>query len=71
VGLLHPISTRAYHLRLNNPTIPTVLQVDETLILQVGLPHLTSTGAYRLKIATTNGKPPWEMINKDTHEGQS
>jgi hypothetical protein len=46
-------------------------KIDQTLISWVELLHSTSTRAYPLSIATTNGKPPRDRINKDKQEGQS
>jgi hypothetical protein len=51
-------------------TITNLTQEEQTLISQVRL-HSISIVAYPLSIATTNGKPSQDMINKDKQEGQS
>jgi hypothetical protein len=55
-------SIRSY---VNKPTLPTKLKRDQTLISRVKHLHSTSTVVYPLSIATTNGKPPRDRINKN------
>jgi hypothetical protein len=54
-----------------NLTITNWIKNEQILNLTNETPHSTATAFYPLRIASANGKPPYDWVNKGNQEGWS